>query len=263
MTGRQQRVRRTTRAVVGVAAAMLLTACGGGSGGSSASETASSEPSEDTSASPSESAGAVTCPTGATCYDFATADGWPQANETDYFAGQDAYGGGSYRFGARADGLYTLAAPVAASTLSPEYAVDVSATVTLGPQVADGSSAGLRCWAPEDSRGGFAALLDGSDVVLGVVGADGAFTEIDRAALSAPVGPGGRARLGLSCVQDSSSGNVEAALVVSVDDEALVEAAYGNGAANVGWEAQDGVGIAVEGMGADAFFDDLVVAPAG
>ena len=244
-------------------ALVVLSACGSGSGGAAATK---KDPSKSTTSAPPSASGPA-CPSGAKCFDFADkSSGWPETNEADHFANQDPYLGGSYRIGGRASGTWNITAPVKVTELADDYGVQIDADVVPGQNFPPNAAWGASCWTSplQGSRfSGFGVYVQPSTATIGLWDQyTGAFKPLKGRDVSAVVKPGQKNHLSLSCVQAPAAGGAEARIAVQVNGSEVGSLHYANSVKNFGWKPADGVGLFVAGKGADAFYDNVVIAAA-
>ena len=133
-------------------ALVVLAGCGGsGSAAGDGEKKDAQEPAAPTS-SP------LVCPDGAQCFDFADKDsGWPEQNETGYFANQDPYLDGSYRIGGREAGTWNVTSPVHVTT-GHDYGVQIETDAVSGEGFPATAAWGASCWTAPVDGGGFSGF---------------------------------------------------------------------------------------------------------
>ena len=246
-----------------VTCVLVLVGAVAGCGGSDASGDAGPiEPSgQETTASPPPK-----CATDARCFDFATsADGWPNVNDDNHFAGRDPYLDGSYRLGARQSGSWSLAAPLKVSDLSSDYAVQIDTDATMAQTFPDEAAWGATCWTRPVGAGqiaGFGVYVQPKKITLGLFDQfTGAFKPLKSDDSASLVKPGEKSHLTMTCRQDTVSGAPVAAVKVQINGKPTIAVSYARSVKNYGWQTADGIGLLAAGKGADVFYDNVVIAP--
>jgi hypothetical protein len=270
--------RRIAVAIAGAAVLFSATACGSSGGahtnaqpsdGPSTSSAASASPSADPSASASpESAG---CVDGAKfCDTFSDkSSGWATKNATDYYYGYDAYLGGSYRIGERADRTVVATAPVKVPDVSQDYSVQVDVDAVLGRQSPATAQIGIVCWdhPTEDGSGDSAFVLFVSNSRAHITlwdGIDGSAHTIASRDVSGLLKTGGTANhLTAQCIQGTSNGGAAAQLSLTVNGQSAVSVTYPKSVKSYDWAVESSssseVGVLASGAGSDVFYDNFAV----
>ena len=238
-------------------ALVALAGCGAGSDAGDGEKKGAKEPAPPTS-SP------LVCPDGAQCFDFADKDsGWPEQNETGYFANQDPYLDGSYRIGGREAGTWNVTSPVQVTELANDYGVQIETDAVSGEGFPANAAWGASCWTALVDGGGFSGFgvyVQQGTATLGLWNQyTGEFKPLKNRDVSGLVKAGQKNHLTLSCRQESASGGAQARIDVELNGSAAVSIAYANSVQNFGWKPADGVGLLVAGKGADVFYDDVVI----
>ncbi len=275
MTGRHA---RRTALGLAVGAALVATACSNGTNGKGTTAPGLTSPAAgsgsgssgfpSTPASSGSSAGGGSCVSGAGyCDTFGDAStGWAVENKPHFFAGYDKYLGGTYRVGERTAATVSEPAPTDITKLAADYSVQVDVDAVLANTMPATSSFGISCWEHASSDGsstaGFVFLVSATNTSIGLWSdTDGAYHEI----VSQPTPPGALKtdgtpnHLTATCVQDRSSGSVQAQLGISVNGASAVTTTYAKSVKTHTWAVGTHAGLLASGLGSDIFYDNFAL----